>query len=216
MDKFIDRLVQDQDIESWYVATFDKKIFKDSGVYLSFRCDGYCDLDPDFEISEEVSVTAIDDMGSGPSLIHEKAWRNFLEHAKNYEKELIRKLWAIVSSEIDLLDFQEEDLDPMNGKKQNFWDQLRVKLDLSSSDCLKSQVHLESINLLDHGLSEIGIIVFAFSVGWDDEHGVEIAMHEGRVLAASSSGDLTTRRTNIIEHLKCIQEFNFDEGDYRL
>jgi len=180
-------------------------------VRFSLWCDGECTAEDDRERDEVISVTAYCESENGVNSLHEEAWKYIKANTPTIEKELRRKLWAICCENF------EEFSESLEADDSD-WAAIAIEnaANWKAPSSLDVQVELTGISLFEHGLDEAGFCTFDFDIGWDEEHGLSILMHKDKLLAASCAADLTGRGSSILGHAKCIQEFAFTEGDYRI
>ena len=72
---------------------------------------------------------------------------------------------------------------------QDEWDAIKNVIDWNSSAALDYQLYLFNITLLENSTNDVGFAVYNFNVGWDEEHGLCIAMKRDKVASVSGLGD---------------------------
>ncbi len=209
MSSFRDSFEQDADHPDWYHAHADRPVMQTASVRFSLWGDGECAAEDDRECDEVILITAYCESENGVSSPHEEAWKYIKANTPTIEKELRRKLWAICCENFE--EFSES-LEPDDAD----WAAIENAANWKDASSLDVQVELTGISLFGHGFDEAGFCTFDFDIGWDEEHGLCILMHKDKVLAASCAADFTGRGSSILGHAKCIQEFAFTEGDYRI
>lgn len=136
-----------------------------------------------------------------------------MDNAKAIEASLRRKLFAQHLK--NQKKFLEEDL-PDFEDLQDYWKQIKDKLDWNDASAIDHLYKLVGIGLIDHGLDECGFSSFEFQTGWDRDHGISILMHKANVLIAGGMGENTCEGTDLIQAIKTVQAYDLDDGDLSL
>lgn len=174
-------------------------------------CDPSCSSARD--VGDEVVVSSYSNNGNGFCMYQERAWSFIADEALAVEASLRRKLYALHQK--SLKQFIEEIL-PDFRRMKNYWNAIEDKLDWHDSSAVDHLYKLVGVGLVDNGLDECGFSSFEFQTGWDQDHGVGILMHKDRVLAAGGMQEDISRGPELIESIKYVQSYDFDEGDLSL
>lgn len=165
------------------------------------------------DASDELEVAIFSTSGNGFGDYHELAWNFITGNAEAIEASLRRKLLA---QHLKLQkQFLEEDL-PDYEEAQDYWKQIEDKLDWSDSSAVDHLYKLVGIGLIDDGLDECGFSSFEFQSGWDRDHGTSILMHKANVLVAGGMSEYTCVGSDLIQAVKSVQAYDFDDGDLSL
>lgn len=144
----------------------------------------------------------------------ERAWSFVLEHRDAIETSLRRKLFAYHSKSLKQL---HEEVLPDGGEYLEHWKTMESRLTWDDPSAVDHLFKLVAIGLADSGLDECGFSSFEFQTGWDRDHGLGIVMHKDRVLAADGMTQLIQGdRDSIVAGVRCVQEYDLDEGDFPL
>jgi hypothetical protein len=227
MSAFLDHFVSDREMDdvrrSWVTV---KPLFKNSVVTYAPPYPEYPKLklpkksgphsDPSCSsarvLSSELEVMIYSESAQGYGSHQERAWEYILQHAATIETQLRRKLFAKHTKY--LTQFREEEL-PHSKEHQKYWKVIEANATLDAPSAVDQFFKLVGIGLADHGLDECGFSSFEFQTGWDRDHGLGIVLHKDRVLAAGGLTELIYG-SSIVEGLKCVQDYDLDEGDYSL
>lgn len=145
------------------------------------------------------------------SALEEAAWLDLTARPDLWEAALLRKLRAV--HERDVAQFLEEELPGLPGS-QKPWEALEARLGRSPSEVPEAFFKLVGICLDRTGMEGSAFVGFEFQSGWDPDHGLEIVMHQGRVLAAAGMTELIGGDGSVLDGVKSIQEYEFDPGDW--
>lgn len=209
MSSFHDSFEQDHDHPKWYHSQAVRPVLIGASVKCCIWGNGQIFAEGNRELDELVRVTAYCDTDRGFGSVQENCWNYIKANIEQIETELRRKIWAICRENF------EEFLENVEADNPE-WLELKYLAKWEDPSSLDVQIELTEIGLFDHGFDEVGFCTFDFDVGWDEEHGLSILMHKGHVLAASSGADFTGRGSSLIGHAKCIQKFDFTDGDLRI
>lgn len=142
----------------------------------------------------------------------ERAWNYLLSNASLIEEKLTQKLSRIHIR--CLSQFLEEEL-PGNPSFRKHW----AKILAANPDAESSPdrfFKLVGICLLSSGLEECAFTTYEFQSAWDLDHGLEIVMHQDKVLAAAGLTELAGPDTHHYNAIKATQSYEMDPGDTQL
>lgn len=165
------------------------------------------------DASDQVEVAMYFISGNGFGDHQEHAWNFITENAPAIEVSLRRKLFAQHLK--SFTQFVEEDL-PGYKPAQAYWKKIETKLNWSDPSAIDHLYKLVGIGLIDTGLDECGFSSFEFQTGWDHDHGKSILMHKTDVLVAGGMSEYTYDGSNLIDTIKAVQGYDFDDGDLSL
>ena len=210
MSSFHDQFEPNADFPDWFEWTTEKPFFRDARVEF----EPHYPEQSESEAESEVEVTAFCETSKEFGSLQENAWNFLIANAEAIDANLRRKLFVHhlkgYRGFVDELvpDFEDDELDG--------WNEIKDAIDWESPAAIDHLYELTGIGLLDDGFDECGFYYFDFQSGWDEEHGVSVLMHRAEVLAAGGMAEFSNRGPGLIPHAKSIQEYDFDEGDFRL
>lgn len=159
--------------------------------------------------SAMVEVYAHNQLENGYQKYQEIAWKYINTHVTSIERAVTNKLWSRCLDNFKSCLIYVSDTDKT-------WNAIRDQEKWNERSVLQKQISLTEISLFDTDIDGHGLFTLDFAVGWDEEHGVSVLMHRNKVIATSSLADFTCRGDSLLSHAKCIQQFDFSEGDLRL
>lgn len=144
--------------------------------------------------------------------LQQAGWEYLVANAAAVEAALIQKLQAMQAK---CLEMHEEELEGADFL-QKHWKEIEAGLRSPVGEAVDQFYKLVGISLGATGLDECCFVGFEFQSGWDQDHGLGIAMHKDRVLAAGGMTELLTPIGSTVERIKATQKYELDPGDYRL
>lgn len=160
--------------DEWWKQSCTKQIFRDSVVRYFIFTEGDAAVEEDATPASGVRVRT---NSLGPKV--SKAWKRFAEDVDAFERSLQDVLTRRAKENYArALRSAEKDAAAhgiMNSR------------DFGAQDSLEVQVSLDGIFLHDGSPDDEAYMSFEFSVGWDDEHGLEVITHRGVPLAVSEN-----------------------------
>lgn len=168
---------------------------------------------PQAKLRGETVDVFIHSSDDGSNVAHETAWKYIQSHASEIETALRRKLFAYHLRNLE--QFLNEYL-PESKAMQKYWKEIETNVAVRDVSAVDQLFKLAQIGIADTGLDECGFCSFEFQTGWDRDHGIGVLMHKSHVLASGGMGELIYSPKHILESVKIVQGYSFDDGDFRV
>lgn len=124
---------------------------------------------------------------------HENAFQHLLRNAKQYEAAVC----VVLESEIQAL--IEKALVSPNANDART---LINRYALDRQDAASRLLSFCGLAIFDEGPSDHGFLALDFNCGWDEEHGLSVLMHMGKVLTVGAIGDFEDRAGELSNFVK--------------
>jgi len=184
---FLDRFAPEDD--EWWWQSCDKPVFRNSVVRYFIFAEGDAAKDDDVTSSSDVRART---NSLGPRVA--KAWGRFAGDTDAFERSLRDVLTRRAKENYTRA--------LRSAKKGSAAAGIIESRDFGTRDSLDVQVSLVAIFLHDASPDDEAYMSFEFSVGWDDEHGLEVITHRGVPVAVSENrGEFP----NILEPAKYVK-----------
>lgn len=193
----------------WSEGKMARIAFKDCENRLTLDEDGYFYAAEDDEVDrpQKVIVTAYHEVAGKLVDHHRTAFEHFIENASAYETRLLKYLGDIaaenIKSALAVKSWRQELMLFLIGK--GGLKSFIKKHSLDAPDGIKKQIVWTGLGLYDQGIDGVGLITVDFHCGWDDEHGISVLMHKGKVLCHGGLADYSNRGDSLLETAKCDQ-----------
>lgn len=168
---------------------------------------------PHARLRDETVDVFIYSSDNGTRRAQEETWKYIQRHAAEIEMALRRKLFAYHLRNLE--QFLNEYL-PESKAMQKYWNEIETNVAIREASAVDQFFKLAQISIADTGLDECGFCSFEFQTGWDRDHGIGVLMHKSHVLASGGLGELIYSPKQIVDSVKIVQSYSFDEGDLRI
>jgi predicted DNA-binding WGR domain protein len=138
-----------------------------------------------------VAVVVHDEAGDGPDDLQRAAYRSLM---KNQDQVVAKILSGLVFGMMHYSSFAGSPFEPD-----------AERLGLVSVDGVREMVAIYEIHFLEQSKNNESYVTAEFSCCWDEEHGISLLIHHGKVIACSGCTNDFCNRENLETHAKCCE-----------
>jgi hypothetical protein len=132
---------------------------------------------------------------------HMKTWNSIRNRRDSTEYTLALYLHKIAQENFSK--FLASRAEHNENSWEDEWESLKDQEDWNSfACCFIKQTSLLGITILSCVHDGVNFMAFDFNVGWDEEHGISILMHQDKILGTAGISEFTNCGDGLLDYLK--------------